>query len=134
MSAIEEIAAERIRQITAEGWTPEHDVEHHADGSLALVAALYASPISLYRVEIEGTSMRGVDPWPWKVTRYGAGRGDDYVDLSYQVNDGDKRAKHDRRRRLVIAAAFIVAEIERLDAQAQRPAHAADTKSIVTEE
>lgn len=48
-----------------------------------------------------------------------AGRGDDFVDLSYQVNDGDKRAKHDRRKRLVIAAAFIVAELERLDSAAK---------------
>lgn len=114
-TVIDEIAAERERQISAEGWTPDHDAAHHADESLALVAALYATPIPLYSVEVNGLSVRGVDPWPWKVTRYGAGRGDDFVDLSYQVNDGDKRAKHDRRRRLVIAGAFIVAEIERLD-------------------
>ena len=31
------------------------------------------------------------------------------------TREGDKRDKHDRRKRLVIAAAWIVAEIERLD-------------------
>ena len=35
-------------------------------------------------------------PWPWE-------------------RQSDKRGKHDRRRQLVIAAALLVAEIERLD-------------------
>ena len=116
---VAEIAAERARQVNVEGWSPSHDAAHHSDESLALVAALYASPIDLYDIRSDRFSMRAVDPWPWKSTRYGAGRGDDFVDLSYQVNDGDKRAKHDRRKRLVIAAAFIVAELGRLDSAAK---------------
>ena len=37
------IAAERQRQIDAEGWTPEHDAEH-GDDALACAAAVYALP------------------------------------------------------------------------------------------
>lgn len=38
---VREIAAERQRQIEAEGWTPEHD-DAHRDHSLAGAAACYA--------------------------------------------------------------------------------------------
>jgi hypothetical protein len=37
MNGAERIAAERRRQIEAEGWTPEHD-DQHSDGVLALAA------------------------------------------------------------------------------------------------
>ena len=50
MSVIDEIEAERRRQIDVEGWTPEHD-DQHADGSLAQAAACYAIGSPLY--------------WPW---------------------------------------------------------------------
>ena len=43
LTGIEIIAQERQRQITVEGWTPEHD-DNHEDGELAVVAALYALP------------------------------------------------------------------------------------------
>ena len=49
--ALEDIAAERQRQIEAEGWTPEHD-DSHADGELAAAASCYA------------TGRKG-DDWPW---------------------------------------------------------------------
>ena len=35
------VLAERQRQVEEEGWTPEHDDQHH-DGSLAFAAACYA--------------------------------------------------------------------------------------------
>ncbi len=41
-TGVELIAAERQRQMTAEGWTHEHDDEHD-DGSLATAAACYAA-------------------------------------------------------------------------------------------
>lgn len=41
MTVIDEIAAERARQISEEGWTLEHDDEH-ASGEMALAAAAYA--------------------------------------------------------------------------------------------
>jgi hypothetical protein len=103
------ITAERERQITKEGWTPEHDAKHQ-DGSLALAAACYASPVPL-RAEREvrnpqcncravgecfcGTVTQWKDPWPWS-------------------EEWDKREQHDRLRRLTIAGALIAAEIDRL--------------------
>lgn len=42
-SIIAEIAAERRRQVEAEGWTPEHD-DGHGRGEMADAAACYASP------------------------------------------------------------------------------------------
>jgi len=40
-TGVEAIAAERKRQIEAEGWTPEHDDEH-TNGEMADAAACYA--------------------------------------------------------------------------------------------
>jgi hypothetical protein len=53
MNAIEEIVAERKRQIEAEGWTPEHD-DAHVDGALAKAATCYASVFPL-----------APSYWPW---------------------------------------------------------------------
>lgn len=83
------IAAERQRQMAKEGWTPAHDDEH-VSGELAWAAVCYAAPGSVYS---DGSDM--VDPWPW-------------------AKEWDKRDKHDRQRRLVIAGALIAAEIDRL--------------------
>lgn len=107
--AINDIVAERQRQISKEGWTPEHD-DRHSDGSLAMAAALYAAPTELYQVFASPSGVQWRDPWPWKRDA-NHGRYEGIV----EVNDGDKRQVHDRRRRLVIAAALTVAEIERLD-------------------
>lgn len=96
---IGDITKERERQKTAEGWTPEHDNTHQG-GELAIAAACYA---------VEGADAAVVgeeyeEAWPWS-------------------KRWDKRDKHDERRRLVIAAALLVAEIERLDrAKAHRDA------------
>ncbi len=98
--AIEDIAAERQRQIEGEGWTVEHDDEHD-DDSLAAAAACYANPFKII-LSGDGPRVEEIDDvdmplgWPeswdynwWKPT--------------------------DRRRDLVKAGALIVAEIERLD-------------------
>lgn len=101
-NGIEIIAAERQRQIDVEGWSSAHD-DGHADGSLALVAALYATPIPLYSVEVikddEGRELffGFDDPWP--------------SDWGVAV---DKRLVHDRLRKLAIAGALIAADIDRL--------------------
>lgn len=42
-TGIERIAAERLRQIEKEGWTPEHDDEHDPE-DLEMAAACYAMP------------------------------------------------------------------------------------------
>lgn len=95
MSAIDDIAVERARQITAEGWTLDHD-DKHAHGQLAKAAASYA-----YGSTIGTTSRRWwfpADMWPW---------------------DKSWWKLTDPRRDLVKAGALIVAEIERLDRAAQ---------------
>lgn len=90
-AVIAEVADERRRQVQTEGFSRSHDDETHYDGSLAMAAACYAAPEEIYTNTLS-------DPWPWP--------------------DYDKRDTHSRRRRLVIAAALIVAEIERIDREA----------------
>lgn len=87
---LDEIAAERKRQIEVEGWTPEHDDEHH-EGDMGMAAAAYAWPPSYY---VSGVTRH--EAWPWS------------------MNDWNPQS---RRRDLIRAAALIVAEIERLDRQ-----------------
>jgi hypothetical protein len=89
--AIEDVLAERQRQISEEGWTPEHD-DAHEFGEMAVAAAAYA---------VKSTKDYGTYPnlipediWPW---------------------DADWWKPKSPRRDLVRAAALIVAEIERLD-------------------
>lgn len=85
MNGIESIAAERRRQIEAEGWTPEHDDEHCV-GELAAAAASYA----LARNECDSALVS----WPWAMKWW---------------------KPKDRRSNLVRAGALIAAEIDRLD-------------------
>lgn len=91
MSAIDDIAAERQRQIDEEQWSPEHD-DTHDGGELALAAASYA------QVAGEGSETRRwtliPSTWPWS---------------------SDWWKPCTPRRALVKAGALIVAEIERLD-------------------
>jgi len=106
----EQIIEERQRQISEEGWDAKHD-EQHTKGELAIVAALYATPVRLYAKIASGTEVKFVDPWPWwnavEITRYGDG-------ATTEVPAWDKRKKHSKLRRLVIAGALIAAEIDRL--------------------
>lgn len=91
MSALDDIAAERRRQIEVEGWAPEHD-DAHTDGHLTDAAACYA---------LGPDQMRAVwYLWPW---------------------DRHWWKPTTRRRDLVKAGALIVAEIERLDRKASKP-------------
>lgn len=55
MSAIDDIAAERGRQMRVEGWSSSHDDEHD-DGSLGTAAACYALGLP----KIAGRVI-----WPW---------------------------------------------------------------------
>lgn len=89
--ALEDVAAERKRQVEVEGWTPEHD-DKHIDCQLATAAACYA--VCGTEKHLNDFKIMGVHVWPWsrgwwKPTTY--------------------------RRNLVKAAALIIAEIERLD-------------------
>ena len=97
MSALDEIDAERKRQIEVEGWTAVHD-DQHADGEMAIAAGIYAihtANPSFFEYDW-GFGPEELYPlgWPWHRQWW--------------------KPKNPRRD-LVRAAALIVAEIERLD-------------------
>ena len=86
--AARDVLAERHRQVSVEGWTPEHD-DAHRDCQLAAAAATYAMCEQPEQLRVCGVVAW---PWPlhwWKPTNY--------------------------RRNLVKAGALVLAEIERLD-------------------
>jgi hypothetical protein len=91
-----DVLAERQRQISAEGWTPEHDDEH-GGGHIANAAAAYA------HYAAGGGYKRARELWPWSDNYWKPG---DWANLT------------DRRRCLVKAGALILAEIERMDRRA----------------
>jgi len=100
----ERAVAERIRQKSVEGWTPEHDAQHEF-GELSIAAACYAvnaigAPFQVVEsrgplYESSGEQVGNV--WPWS-------------------SDWDKRDKHGRERSLEISAALIMAELDRIHA------------------
>lgn len=106
-AAARDVLAERQRQISDEGWTPEHDDAHGA-GELAMAAAAYAADASISAHLTATTAahhdaamdrMKGAhlfirDQWPW--------------DREWWKPSG-------QRRNLVKAGALILAEIERID-------------------
>lgn len=58
--ALGDIAAERVRQVEAEGWTPAHD-DKHGSGEMAKAAAAYALATHT------PSSAQSLRPsfWPW---------------------------------------------------------------------
>lgn len=106
---VEELAAERHRQIRGEGYDLAHDDEH-IDGELASAAGAYclasASPCDGYAaIEYQvladpGSRIFAIRrAWPWGLAMF---------------------KPDDRRRSLVKAGAMIIAEIGRLDRMALR--------------
>lgn len=99
--ALRDVQDERARQISREGWKPEHD-DQHTDGALAMAGASYALRTMTYDEDSTTQLVLRLRPpsfWPfashwWKPTT--------------------------RRRDLVKAAALLLAEIERLDRQEAR--------------
>jgi hypothetical protein len=97
--ASKDVLAERQRQISVEGWTPEHDDEH-GSGEMAGAAASYAIHANqrqwVIGTEFEPSYALESVPfiWPW---------------------DPEWWKPTNPRRDLVKAAALILAEIERLD-------------------
>ena len=107
-AAIDDVLAERQRQISAEGWTAGHDDEHH-NREMAQAADCYVSHYvcrswlvdadSELRKKLGGSLARYQEEetpsdWPW---------------------DEKWWKPKDPRRDLVRAAALLIAEIERLD-------------------
>ncbi|MDY1360597.1 hypothetical protein [Pseudomonas aeruginosa] len=98
----------RRRQITAEGWTPEHD-DQHSHGQMARAAACYALAGS--SAPNDGTAALLVSlAWPW---------------------DEQWWKPSTARRDLIKACALALAEIERLDRAgiSQNPQPGATTAS-----
>lgn len=98
-----DIAAERSRQITAEGFDATHD-DGTAGGALALAGSCYAMHAAITITEDQDNSTTSAarrairNLWPWS---------------EHWWKPGGKR------RDLVKAAALIVAEIERMDRAAK---------------
>jgi hypothetical protein len=88
-----DVLLERERQITEEGWTPEHD-DRHSAGELAWAGSCYAGDAHDY--------VPGEIPWswPWAAAWW--------------------KPSPDPQRNLAKAAALILAEQERLDRLASR--------------
>jgi hypothetical protein len=93
VSGIELIAAERERQISAEGWTSAHDDEHTV-GQLIVAAQDYigAAKNILRKWDFPDKPFMG---WPWDVSWW--------------------KPSPDPIRNLVKAGALIAAEIDRLE-------------------
>ncbi len=94
------VAAERVRQVSVEGWTPEHD-DRHVEYEMAAAAGTYARYAGLSRND-RGLA-RGLTPvkWPW---------------------DSSWWKPTTRRRDLEKAGALIIAEMERLERAEAREA------------
>lgn len=101
MTALDDVIAERARQMGVEGWTLEHDDAHEA-GDLAKAAAVYAALGSVPVGAMLGAPIMEAlrKLWPWSSSWL---------------------KPKDERRNLVIAGALILAEIERLDRAAAKP-------------
>lgn len=115
LSGSEMIAAERLRQIEKEGWSPEHDDEHD-DESLALAAICYASPVPLYMCDIDNrATVRFVDPWPdsWDSTWDKRSQYGNADDTESGIADPETYTDKQRLDLLVKAGALIAAEIDR---------------------
>ena len=96
--AARDVIVERQRQMSAEGWTPEHDDEHEI-GELARAAACYAANATGFRLQSR------LNIWPW---------------------DREWWKPTTPRRDLIKAGALILAEIERIDRAAVQPAGGTD--------
>jgi hypothetical protein len=118
----ERIADERRRQIAKERWTPKHDDEH-TDGSLALAAVCYASPLPLYVCDIDHrATVRFVDPWPdsWDIQWDKRSEYGNAEETDSGIADPDSYTPDQRIDLLTKAGALIAAEIDRLLRAAQR--------------
>jgi len=96
---LNQIAGERVRQITEEKFSRVHDLdEFHSNGELADMAAYYACTEQPKSDEFNSWSSTLRDLWPTEWA------------LKYA-----KKFGKDRKRQLIIAGALIVAELERLE-------------------
>ena len=91
--ALQDVIAERERQVSQEGWTPGHD-DHHEAGAMAVAAACYALA---NKRGIEMQTVKLQDLWSWT----------GWSSVWWRPKG--------TRRNYVRAAALLLAEIERMD-------------------
>ncbi len=108
MSVIEEIIAERRRQIEVEGWSIEHD-DRHDDEELAWAAVCYAAPELVFKRHDYDNGVAFFEPWPWDIKWDKRTYSDNRIPAPVTYEN------QTRRQILIKAAALIVAEIERLE-------------------
>jgi hypothetical protein len=113
-SGVDLIAQERRRQIEVEGWDEKHDRWSHTDGELAVAACCYATPKPLFVHEVRAVQINDSRGLEANGYRYDVENVMDYYDPWPWDDEWDKRDKHDRIRKLVIAGALLAAEIDRL--------------------
>ncbi len=97
---LELVAKERARQINDEGYKREHDDEH-TDGSLADAAACYAATKNIFHIITDKQMFPVRSLWPWNWNFF-------------------KKEKHPRKKQLIISAALLMAEYDRLDREEQK--------------
>jgi len=95
--AARDVIAERIRQVSVEGWTHQHDDEHEETDACPLLAAAISYADHAWKHEYAAVMDWPPVTWPW---------------------DRSWWKPKDKRRDLVRAAALLIAEIERLDRRA----------------
>jgi len=97
--AARDVLAERQRQISKEGWTPEHD-DAHVNEELAALACFYSMP-------------PGARDWPASETGYGATFGSAILPDEWSTKTGD------RRRELVKSGALVLERLDRVSQEGE---------------
>lgn len=104
------IGRERDRQVSIEGWTPDHD-DAHSDGGMAIAACCYAEMAACMALDHD-RAVREYGPghqhWPWAKWWW---------------------KPTTARRNLEKAGALIAAEIERLDRAQNRASNPSDQRA-----
>jgi len=109
-----DVLDERERQRVVEGWTPEHD-DKHRRGELAMAAVTYGTNATVIaRLLADGFTLPKID----EMSRRASVPGTWPFDREWWKPKG-------QRRNLVVAAALLLAEIERIDRADARKAASA---------
>lgn len=109
---IDMIAAERLRQIEVENFTPRHD-DQHTRGELAWAAVCFAAPAQVFALVNSCLDGRYVfaDPWPRQWSEEWDKRP---RNLAGELLPAIDQEPAERIHNLVKAGALIAAEIDRL--------------------
>lgn len=112
MTGIELIAAERKRQIEEEGWSLEHD-DQHTTGALVAAAIAYAALETMYVYRSVGDDHVFVDATS-RLPFFREVEETRYSDDSSRYRIYSEKKQYSRIQSLIVAGAFIAAEIDRL--------------------